>query len=119
MEASEREIASAPASNEPVPATLASAAASATSSSDFKLVEDETLLPGGFHAFKPSYGDDSSPVTNTQRPKTDAVITIRVIKSFEYRTMKALVLKGIDLTTLTAGELKQRCKQGAQRRHDM
>ncbi|KDN46972.1 hypothetical protein K437DRAFT_294168 [Tilletiaria anomala UBC 951] len=69
------------------------------------------LLPGGFHAFNPAYGDDSTPVTNLQRPKTDAVITIRVIKSFEYRTMKALVLKAVDLTTMTVGELKQRCRQ--------
>jgi hypothetical protein len=34
------------------------------------------------------------------------------IKSFEYRTEKNLVLKGLDLTTLTAGQLIEMCKQG-------
>ncbi|KAJ9124990.1 hypothetical protein QFC24_002922 [Naganishia onofrii] len=44
------------------------------------------------------------------KPVTDATLTIRVIKSFEYRTQKSLVLKDLDLTKLTVGELLEKCK---------
>lgn len=76
-------------------------------------VDDKAgLLPGGFHPFKPVVDDDdfSNVETNLARPLTDAVITVRIIKSFEYRSMKALVLKHVDLTTMTVAELRQRCQ---------
>ncbi|KAJ9104527.1 hypothetical protein QFC21_002023 [Naganishia friedmannii] len=44
------------------------------------------------------------------KPVTDATLTIRVIKSFEYRTQKSLILRDLDLTKLTVGELLERCK---------
>ncbi|EPQ31374.1 uncharacterized protein PFL1_00709 [Pseudozyma flocculosa PF-1] len=67
------------------------------------------LLPGGFHAFAPQsdFLDNSS--TNSIRPLTDAIITVRIIKSFEFRSMKAYVVKGIDLTTTSVADLEQRC----------
>ncbi|CAG8460704.1 158_t:CDS:2 [Scutellospora calospora] len=36
----------------------------------------------------------------------EATITIRIIKNFEYRTVKNLVLRNINLETTTVGELK-------------
>lgn len=46
------------------------------------------------------------------KPPTDATLTVRVIKSFPFRTCKNLVLKDLDLTTMTVGGLIERCKQG-------
>ncbi|KAH8089292.1 hypothetical protein HD553DRAFT_305660 [Filobasidium floriforme] len=51
------------------------------------------------------------PLSSERQPVTNATLTIRCIKSFEYRTEKNLVLKGLDLTTLTAGQLIEMCKQ--------
>ncbi|KAI5805612.1 hypothetical protein DFH27DRAFT_590713 [Peziza echinospora] len=51
----------------------------------------------------------SAPALNTpDKPVTDATLTIRVIKSFPYRTSKNVILHHLDLTTLTVGELKER-----------
>ena len=50
--------------------------------------------------------------TNLALPKTDATLTIRVIKSFEYRTEKSLVLHNINLETTTVAELKEIARQG-------
>ncbi|KAF8247069.1 hypothetical protein K440DRAFT_630195 [Wilcoxina mikolae CBS 423.85] len=44
------------------------------------------------------------------RPITDATLTIRVIKNFPYRTSKNVILHHLDLTTVTAGELKEKVK---------
>ncbi|KAF9935961.1 hypothetical protein BGZ65_002846 [Modicella reniformis] len=49
----------------------------------------------------------SDPLSNTLHPNTDATLTIRVIKSFEYRTAKNLVLHNIDLTASTVAQLKE------------
>jgi hypothetical protein len=54
---------------------------------------------------------DDTP-TNLAKPVTSATITIRVIKSFEYRVAKPLVLHDLDLTQTTVGDLKQRVKTG-------
>lgn len=51
-------------------------------------------------------------LTNTLRPLTDAVLTIRVIKSFSYRTTKNLILQHVDLTTTTVGQLKKQVIEG-------
>lgn len=51
-------------------------------------------------------------LASERNPVTNATLTIRVIKSFEYRTQKSLVLKDLDLTTLTVGELLEKCKEG-------
>ncbi|CAO3567846.1 unnamed protein product [Mortierella alpina] len=48
----------------------------------------------------------SEPLSNTLAPSTAATLTIRVIKSFEYRTSKNLILHNIDLTTTTVGQLR-------------
>ena len=52
------------------------------------------------------------PLSSERQPVTNATLTIRCIKSFEYRTEKNLVLKGLDLTKLTARQLIEMCKQG-------
>jgi len=46
-------------------------------------------------------------LTNLARPKTSAIITVRVIKSFEFRTERSLVLRDINLETTTIGNLKE------------
>lgn len=45
-------------------------------------------------------------LTSHARPSTDATLTVRCIKSFEYRTCKNLVLQHVDLERTTIGELK-------------
>ncbi len=37
---------------------------------------------------------------------TSATLTIRLIKSFEYRTVKNLILNQVNVTTCTVGQLK-------------
>lgn len=68
------------------------------------------MLPGGFHAFNPQGDFSDNKETNIARPLTDAVITVRIIKSFEFRSMKAYVIKNIDLTTTTIAELEDKCR---------
>lgn len=70
-----------------------------------------TLLPGGFHAFNPQGDFLDNKETNVSRPLNDAVITIRIIKSFEFRSMKAYVIKSIDLTTTTIAQLEELCRK--------
>ncbi|CCU98779.1 unnamed protein product [Malassezia sympodialis ATCC 42132] len=75
----------------------------------------ESVAPRGDgyrdHPFVPQTDFLDHTVTNQARPLTSAVITVRIIKNFEYRTMKPLVLKDVDLTTLTAPALIERCRQ--------
>jgi len=77
----------------------------------------ESVAPRGDgyreHPFVPQTDFLDHTVTNQARPLTSAVITVRIIKNFEYRTMKPLVLKDVDLTTLTARALMERCREGA------
>ncbi|KAG2177944.1 hypothetical protein INT43_003191 [Umbelopsis isabellina] len=54
---------------------------------------------------------DSDNLTNHSRPTTDAILTVRCIKSFDYRTCKNLVLRHLNLEILTIGELKELIKQ--------
>lgn len=49
--------------------------------------------------------DLHEPLTSTVRPPTMAIITVRIIKSFPYRTVKNHIFKDLDLTTTTVGEL--------------
>ncbi|KAF9084397.1 hypothetical protein BGX29_007003 [Mortierella sp. GBA35] len=48
----------------------------------------------------------SDPLSNTLAPSTAATLTIRVIKSFEYRTSKNLILHNVDLTATNVGQLR-------------
>lgn len=52
-------------------------------------------------------------LTNLAKPLSDATITVRVIKSFEYRTAKSLVLHHVDLAQTSVAELKQQAVQGS------
>jgi hypothetical protein len=54
----------------------------------------------------------SDTLTNLTLPKTEATITLRVIKSFEYRTERSLVLHKLNLETTTVGELKNIARRG-------
>ncbi|KAG6833209.1 hypothetical protein H0H87_010272 [Tephrocybe sp. NHM501043] len=45
-------------------------------------------------------------LTNESRPKTSATLTVRIIKSFQYRTERSLVLHNIDLEHTTVADLK-------------
>lgn len=59
-------------------------------------------------------GDGISDVlTNLARPKTSATLTVRVIKSFEFRSEKSLVLHDINLLMTSVGGLKEKVKEGA------
>jgi len=56
----------------------------------------------------------SDVLTNLAVPKTNATLTVRVIKSFEFRTEKSLVLRDYNLETETVGSLKERVKKDIQ-----
>ncbi|KAF9451231.1 hypothetical protein P691DRAFT_773327 [Macrolepiota fuliginosa MF-IS2] len=56
----------------------------------------------------------SSVTTNLAQPKSSATLTVRIIKSFEFRTEKSLVLHGINLETTTVGQLKEIARQAVQ-----
>ncbi|EFP76913.1 hypothetical protein PGT21_005385 [Puccinia graminis f. sp. tritici] len=53
----------------------------------------------------------TDPLTNTTKPNTDATITIRIIKSFEYRNSKNLVLHHLNLETIKTDQLLALCQQ--------
>jgi hypothetical protein len=50
------------------------------------------------------------PLSSELLPTTDATLTIRIIKSFEFRTQKSMVLKGVNLEVETVGGLMQRVR---------
>ncbi|GAA5819996.1 hypothetical protein JCM11251_005439 [Rhodosporidiobolus azoricus] len=50
-------------------------------------------------------------LTNTLRPLTDCFLTLRIIKSFEFRTTKNLLLPHVDVTQVTVGQLKEICRE--------
>jgi hypothetical protein len=52
--------------------------------------------------------------TDTSDPasKTAATLTLRIIKSFEYRTQRNLVLHGVNLETTTVAQLKDIARKG-------
>ena len=56
--------------------------------------------------------DFDDTLTNLARPRTSAIITVRVIKSFEFRTERSLVLRDINLETTTVGDLKEIARNG-------
>nr|CAG8509136.1 5725_t:CDS:2 [Entrophospora candida] len=49
----------------------------------------------------------NDPLTNKLNPTTSSTLTIRVIKNFEYRTVKSIVLSNINLETTTVSQLKK------------
>ncbi|CAG7846244.1 SubName: Full=Uncharacterized protein {ECO:0000313/EMBL:CCA68849.1} [Serendipita indica DSM 11827] len=53
---------------------------------------------------------DDTP-TNLAKPLSSATITVRIVKSFEYRVAKALVLHDLDLEKTTVGDLKQKARE--------
>lgn len=63
------------------------------------------------HPYAPQVDFLDNTVTNQARPLTSAIITVRIIKSFQFRTMKPLVLRDIDLTKCTTPQLIERCRQ--------
>lgn len=56
-------------------------------------------------------GDFDDALTNTLRPLTDCFLTVRIIKSFTFRTTKNLLLPHVDATTMTVGQLKDLCRE--------
>lgn len=45
------------------------------------------------------------PLTSNVRPATDAVLTVRIIKSFPYRNVKNHILRSVDLKATTPSQL--------------
>jgi len=54
---------------------------------------------------------ESDDLTNVARPNTSATLTIRIIKSFKFRTERSLVLHDVNLVTMTVVQLKEIAKQ--------
>ncbi|KAF9066845.1 hypothetical protein BDP27DRAFT_1329839 [Rhodocollybia butyracea] len=61
-----------------------------------------------------TYADFSDVHTNLARPTSSAILTVRIIKSFKYRTEKSLVLHDVNLVTTTVGQLKETVRQAIQ-----
>lgn len=57
-------------------------------------------------------GQYHEPLSSELLPTTDATLTIRIIKSFEFRTQKSMVIKGVNLEVETVGGLMQRVRDG-------
>ena len=55
---------------------------------------------------------DTDVLTNEAVPRTQATLTVRIVKSFEFRTEKHLILHNINCETTTVGQLKEIAKQG-------
>jgi hypothetical protein len=55
---------------------------------------------------------DISTTLTSSLSKTSATLTVRIIKSFEYRTERNLVLHNVDLETCTVGGLKDIAREG-------
>jgi hypothetical protein len=51
-------------------------------------------------------------LVNETVPRTQATLTIRIVKSFTFRTEKHLILHNINCETTTVGQLKELAKQG-------
>lgn len=56
-------------------------------------------------------GDFDDALTNMLRPLTDCFLTVRIIKSFTFRTTKNLLLPHVDATKMTVGQLKDLCRE--------
>lgn len=54
---------------------------------------------------------DEEPLTSTVKPDTMATITVRLIKSFSYRTVKNHIFHNIDLTTTTVAQLLEKARE--------
>lgn len=54
---------------------------------------------------------DTDILTNLAKPRTAATLTLRVVKSFEYRTEKSLVLHAVNCELTTVADLKDRARQ--------
>ncbi|KAI0086658.1 hypothetical protein BDY19DRAFT_959653 [Irpex rosettiformis] len=50
-------------------------------------------------------------LTNEAVPRTHATLTVRIVKSFEFRTEKHLILHNINCETTTVGQLKDIAKE--------
>ncbi|WVQ64688.1 uncharacterized protein L199_002855 [Kwoniella botswanensis] len=57
--------------------------------------------------FNPQHEEDHQLLGSERNPITDATLTIRIIKSFEFRTQKSLVVKHLNLEELTVGGLME------------
>lgn len=62
--------------------------------------------------FKPNPDEDSQPLATSLKPLTGATLTVRIVKSFEFRTAKAMVLKEVDLVEMTVGGLMDKVREG-------
>ncbi|KAJ3558051.1 hypothetical protein NM688_g1140 [Phlebia brevispora] len=65
----------------------------------------------------PIMSDEQEPsdvLTNEAVPRTSATLTIRIVKSFAFRTEKSLVLKDVNCETTTVGQLKEMARQAIQ-----
>ncbi|GFZ44676.1 UPF0538 protein [Saitozyma sp. JCM 24511] len=62
-------------------------------------------------AAAPPHLSEHEPLATELKPITAATLTVRIIKSFEFRTQKSLVLKEVDLEKITVGELMERCRK--------
>ncbi|WRT63536.1 uncharacterized protein IL334_000441 [Kwoniella shivajii] len=55
--------------------------------------------------YNPQHEENHQQLSTDRNPLTDATLTIRVIKSFEFRTQKSLVVKHLNLEELSVAQL--------------
>ncbi|OCF33130.1 hypothetical protein I316_05175 [Kwoniella heveanensis BCC8398] len=68
-----------------------------------------------YPAFNPVHQENEhEPLATELHPIEDATLTIRVIKSFEFRTQKSMVLKHLNLAQMSVGELMELVREGEQ-----
>ncbi|WWC57929.1 uncharacterized protein I303_100464 [Kwoniella dejecticola CBS 10117] len=57
--------------------------------------------------WNPQHEENHQLLSTERNPITDATLTIRIIKSFEFRTQKSMVVKHLNLEELTVGALME------------
>jgi hypothetical protein len=64
------------------------------------------------NGFRPNPDDASQPLATSLKPLTSATLTVRVVKSFEFRTAKAMILKDVNLLETTVQALMDKVREG-------
>nr|XP_018266489.1 cytoplasmic protein [Kwoniella dejecticola CBS 10117]OBR88647.1 cytoplasmic protein [Kwoniella dejecticola CBS 10117] len=62
--------------------------------------------------WNPQHEENHQLLSTERNPITDATLTIRIIKSFEFRTQKSMVVKHLNLEELTVGALMELVRNG-------
>ena len=73
---------------------------------------DSLLLPySPLQLLRPTMATEQEVLTNEAIPRTTATLTIRIVKSFEFRTERHLILHSVNCEATTVGQLKELARQ--------